>query len=107
MKVMGLQRNKKAYDAVNAAILAAKSMPDSAAVRTGVGCAFFSSRTTPGQRYSETGAAAGHEVPTCDCIAGKLGRMCWHKAKVPMVTGPLKGSCWTCWALHGQRIWGI
>lgn len=91
MKVMGLQRNKKAYDAVNAAILTAKSMPDSVVVRTGIGCAFVSSRTTPGQRYSVTGAAAGHEVPTCDCIAGKLGRMCWHKMKVLMVTGATEG----------------
>ena len=104
MKVMGLQRNKTAYDAVNNAILAAKAVPDSAVTRIGIGCAFVSSKSTAGQRYSITGAAAGYEMPTCDCISGKLGKLYWHKVKLLMVLGAseaqLLDTLGTCRAAH-------
>lgn len=93
---MGLQRNKTAYDAVNNAILAAKKAPDSAVTISGIGCAFVASGSGQAERYSVSAAAEGHAQPACTCIAGKLGKVCWHVVKLLIIRGATEAMLLDC-----------
>ncbi len=57
---------------------------------------FCQQQVHTGPRHSVTGAAEGHERPSCSCTEGKLGNLCWHAVKVLMVRGASEAALLEC-----------